>query len=416
MAKLIFTRVALPILLLTSVQFASAGELPPGTVINAGNLSAMAEDTFEGHKIKDLMTPSLEVQIRDLALQVRLTNSTPLKIADAFWNATKKYASSVTYHPETNSIEGYVAGTPFPDVSEEDPYAAQKLIWNYFWWTSIFGQAVNGEYSTLLIDDEDGLEHEQVWHYAHFSMAGRTTGEPTLGDGLIQKKQAVVAKKPFDIAGLGLVTYRYVDGRMDDNWVYIKSIRRIRRVSGGSWMEPIGGTDTLYDDINGFNGHPSWYKGYKLIGKRYTLGYKVREANWYKNNGSPEKDYPTVDLKNWPHWNLIQKWEPVEVWEFEVEMPKEHPYGKKRYFMETKYLGLNPRWEAYDKKGDLWKAGVLGYGEVEDSDGNSWATRVVGQTIDLQRLHASVFLLDNLINVPGMGPDEVNKNMLIKIR
>ena len=62
-----------------------------------------------------------------------------------------------------------------------------------------------------------------------------------IGDGSIYRKVMIFNLAPQDVAGTGAYIQRYDDGRVDDSWAYIKSIRRVRRMSGGTWMDPIPG-------------------------------------------------------------------------------------------------------------------------------------------------------------------------------
>ena len=94
------------------------------------------------------------------------------------------------------------------------------------------------------------------------------------GFGNIAQKTYFVAHYPQDIRGLGLFSVRYnqADSKVpDDSYAYLKSVRRVRRLSGGAWMDPIGGTDQLYDDWDIWDAAPTKYKSNKLIEKRWVL-------------------------------------------------------------------------------------------------------------------------------------------------
>src|SRR5262249_61111298 len=43
----------------------------------------------------------------------------------------EKYAAQVQLAPDGLTLQNYVAGQPFPDVSPSDPQFAIKVMWNY---------------------------------------------------------------------------------------------------------------------------------------------------------------------------------------------------------------------------------------------------------------------------------------------
>ena len=248
------------------------------------------------------------------------------------------------------------------------------------------------ETATLLIDAERGLERTQHWTLRRYYMRGRLgENDHTEGDGSILWKQLMYATYPTDIRGLGLFTIRYFGPKLDDSWAYIKSVRRTRRLSGGTWMDPIGGTDQLNDDLEILNAHPTWYPEYKLLGKRKVLvvAHSQSEA-WIPDASSNAAKFPLVDLDNAPYWNPKDQWEPREVWVIEAITPSEHPYGKKVMYMDTQF----PRFymaDVYDHKGEFWKWMNFHLRTIKTEDGDWGMLSNTGFIIDYQRRHATVF-------------------------
>src|SRR5262245_12717487 len=70
--------------------------------------------------------------------------------ADAYQDATKKYAGDVRLGPE-NSLEGYTAGQPFPIEKidcKQDPQAGAKVAWDFVLrWEGFGGTPVDFYYS-----------------------------------------------------------------------------------------------------------------------------------------------------------------------------------------------------------------------------------------------------------------------------
>ena len=105
-------------------------ELTEGTVISAANLNEVMDKTFEGHRIGDMLIERVVWQIREHGLSVRLAPS-KAHVVDPQWRAaTEKYSAEVKYDPATNTVSGWKAGLPFPELDESEPEFVKKLIWN----------------------------------------------------------------------------------------------------------------------------------------------------------------------------------------------------------------------------------------------------------------------------------------------
>ena len=61
---------------------------------------------------------------------------------------------------------------------------------------------------------------------------------------------------PFDARGIALLTYRYKatdrprdQAKNDDTWVYVPTLRRVRRISTAQRTDAVSGTDFTFDDL-----------------------------------------------------------------------------------------------------------------------------------------------------------------------
>lgn len=394
----------------------AAAELEEGTVIDASNLDRMRSETFEGKTIESMLPETLQTLIREHGLEIRLKHSAEVPKDPRWVEATEKYAGDVKLDPETRLISGYTAGLPFPDVSMDDPNAALKLMWN-FNAQGGYPRANLQDYplfAFLFIDGDGGLERVQHWALIRYYMRGRLGGEPTEGDGSIHFKQLLFAHYPYDIRGLGTFTIRYWNGRSDDTWAYLRSVRRTRRLTGGAWMDPIGGTDQLNDEVEVMSAHPAWYRSYKLLGKRTILAVAHGQwPVWKPDADSAAEKYPVVDVDSPPYWNPVDDWEPREVYVIEATPPDEHPYSKKVMYLDAEtwvmYLG-----EGYDQKGELWKMLLFCMRPLQGEDGGWGVISSHGHTIDLQRQHATIFLHagSSTFNTEEMDADDVTLGVL----
>lgn len=389
---------------------AGAAELSAGDRLDAGNLDGRLQDTFEGHSIDSLLTDVQKRLIREQGLVITLKNSEPVKLGKDYLAATEKYSGGVSYDPDTRLMKGWKAGMPFPEVTEDTPHAAEKLVWNHHVAQPTKNFQDYPQFAYLFVDDKRGLERRQEWVFKRFYTKGRLGEDSTeIGDGDTLFKQLLYATYPNDIRGLGLFTVRYDGPQLDDSWAYLKSVRRTRRLSGGTWMDPIGGTDQLNDDIEIFNAHPTWYPEYKLLGKRTVLAVAHSSVKAWDQGAKGNAEFPVVDLDQPPYWNPLDKWEPREVWVIEAIAPPEHPYSKKIMYMDTRF----PRFymaDVYDKKGEFWKWFNYHLKTIQTEDGDTGIVSSAGFTIDYQRRHATIFILspDARLNTPGVDPGDIS--------
>lgn len=333
---------------------ARAAELPAGTVIEAANLNQVKNDTFAGHTVASLLTEKVEWQIRSWGLKITLDHTKPYPDDPAMAAATKKYAGKAVFDPATREVSGYQAGVPFPDIADGDPFAGDKIMWN-FYYNPREGNIAYNRFITAAISADKGLENTTDWIFQRIAYKARTGAEPSIGDGSIMSKTFVLAQAPVDIKGLGTFAVRYDSPKVEDSWAYLKSARRTRRLSGGAWMDPVGGTDFLNDDLDVFNARPSWYPKFKLLGKRHVLAITDSRKDIYNaaKKGTPD-EFPGIDLRTKPFWNPVEKWQPREVYVVEATAPAEHPYSKRVMYIDTRMF--RPYYsENYDKKGEFWK-------------------------------------------------------------
>lgn len=403
--------VSLGAMITASVAFGA--EVPAGTVIDKSNIEKLKSETFEGKTIGSMLTEKVEWQIRNWNLKITLSHSKPVELNQRYQDCTKKYASQVKYDPSTREVSGWVCGIPFPSVSEKDPNAADKLIWN-FYYASPEGDVAHNRLSYLQVNADKGLESTQDWLFLRYYYKGRTSDDKSvLGDGSVLTKTLFVATAPEDVKGVGTFTVRYDSPKMEDTWAYIKSARRTRRLSGGAWMDPIGGLDQLNDDIYIWNARPSWYPKIKLVGRRWILASTDAKLGYDKTKKDPVEQWgKRTDLKNPPYWNPIQNWQPREVWVIEGTPPAEHPYSKKVVYMDVNYPKIYLG-EAYDKKGEFWKFLNFHIAPTVGQDGQIYQSSIQGETIDFKARHATIFVYRNYsVNDKDIKPNDMSMSQL----
>lgn len=399
-----------------------AAELQAGFVITKDNYDKIKTETFEGKTIASMVPEKLEMMIKKFGLTIKLANSKKIEMDPKYVNATKEYAKNVKFDPATRTMSGWKAGMPFPpeSIKLDDPNAGDKVIWNLR--AATYGATMDlRDISFVFIGGGTGVERVQRWQSRRYYMEGRLDGGPVSeGDGSIAQKTYLFATSPQDIRGLGTFSIRYNDAtsaKPDDTWAYLKSVRRTRRLSGGAWMDPIGGTDQLYDDWDIWDAFPTKYRANKLVGKRWVLAVAHSPLVSVDNSKrDTPAEFPSVGLTEAPYYFPAKhiEWEPREVYVVEGTPPAEHPYSKKVVYMEVNfprpYLG-----EMYDQKGEFWKYMIFQNRPDTGDDGYKAVMPVVGHVIDVKRNHSTTWSANMKANPKGVKDGDVSLSKLEEV-
>lgn len=344
------------LLALGSAGLASAAELEAGTLIKADNLDSVIDDTFAGHAIADLMPESMRVAVRDAGMVIELRAPTPLQYNERVIAATQAQGSKAGID-DNRQLTGFTTGLPFPKISQDDPQAGLKLIYNIMrapW----FADAVDFDPMVFLTTTKQGgLSKELRTKYGRLLQAGRLSEPYALTDDGIVKREMLMFTYPNDVRGLGTLTVQYADGRLPDVYAYIKAVRRVRRLSGSTWADPVVGTDMLTDETFGLNIDPTWYPQYKVTGKRWILASLHSQSTGARMDAAtPEARYAQMSLLPGNGMGFKEAFEPREVWTLEATPPVGHLASRKLIYIDIDpYYPLMHWQEIYDRKGDLWR-------------------------------------------------------------
>jgi hypothetical protein len=397
-SKKVVTLAAVVIMCITAYG-AAAKELPVGFIITKDNIDQIMNDTFDGHVMKDLFMDSIIMQVKDWGLKINLKKTELETVDQRYLDATQKFKGTTKYDPKTRECSGYIAGLPFPDAGlEKDPdIAGDKLLWNYYYGL-LTGNTQYVPHSWLIIGADNGLERRQDWFWLRYFMKNRlerfAKGENPVMDEKILTKTLFFITYPYDLKGVGLFTIRWDLPKLEDSWVYVKSVRRTRRLSGGNWIDPVGGLDMLNDDIFVWNGRPSWYKKITLKEKRWILALANDTMTGYHYSGrkdDPAEEFKGVALNEFPHWNpsTLVRWSPREVYVLDGTPPKRHPYSKRVGYIDT-HLPYMYMADCYDKNGKYWK--FINYSSAPFMGADDYPVMACpqGHYIDFKLRHASV--------------------------
>jgi hypothetical protein len=283
----------------------------------------------------------------------------PLK---EYLEATEKYSGKVRLgnHGE---LLGYVAGQPFPKIDPSDPQVGQKLAWNFFWrWLGDdykTGGAVKGGKIIRSAIEKDGSERraDLVSYFLFPRTRYILDPKPVIpGYEHIDYMQLRIDSYPRDAAGTTTLEIRYADpARADDLYIYIPSIRRIRRATTTQRCQTLAPSEFNLDDINSFNGKITDFN-YKFLGEKKMLANLSQvELPFRRKHG----DYLPLD----------EKWEVVDTYVLEIT-PKNPDYCYPRKVLHLNKMTFDTHWTLiWDKRGEYWKEQFGMFTPVKLSDG-----------------------------------------------
>lgn len=148
------------------------------------------------------------------------------------------------------------------------------------------------------------------------------------GEDGLSYKDIIVVTYPTQAKGLAILTWTYEDSQRDqDIWLWIPSLKKIRKISASEGDDAFMGSDFTVEDVStrGFEDET-----YKLIGEENFKGYTFEHTGELKFKGKPCFVIECIPTK--PHW-----------------------YYSKRKVWVDKETGGNIFDEYYDKNGKVFK-------------------------------------------------------------
>lgn len=262
--------------------------------------------------------------------------------------ATTRYSDQVRLSAN-GELLNYVAGQPFADVNLNDALAGLKLIWNFYWrWLGddykTGGGMGEGKIIRYAIEKDGSERRADVLHHTI-----KTRGRVTLGPNPIVKgyehidwMQLRADEYPRDTAGTTTLEIRYADpNKEDDLYVYVPSIRRVRRAPPIQRCATIAPSEFNFDDINNFSAKISDFN-YRFLGKFKMLGNLSQERIPFQRNSG---DYLPLN----------ESWQIVDTYAIEIT-PKDSTYCYPRKIIYFDTQNNEALWTMiWDGNGSYWK-------------------------------------------------------------
>ncbi len=249
----------------------SADQVKPGTKITPANVDL----------VKDLVSPGVYWRAKN-GMVMNVIPTGRIDWPPPYREATEKYSAQVRLASNHLSLEGYVAGQPFPLIDANDPDTGVKLIWNVMFrpmWTDDFDSRYFGcvEVYEGLGNPYKEIDYQMIGHYGAYNTVGRTEVDPMPTDpdyknsNIMFRARAFPWLSPQAMRGTGALRYRYGDPkRSDDAYSYDPASRRLRRLNEAIMGDAAGTLQFSFDDAEGYNPKVENYT-YKFLGEKPML-------------------------------------------------------------------------------------------------------------------------------------------------
>lgn len=293
-------------------------------------------------KYNEKLSPGLATLIRDWGHVLNVYETVhDYKPSEKYVEATEKYKGTARIN-KNGGLDNYTAGLPFPD-----PKTGAEVMYNYeykcqgddFWWLNFDLISISSGGKTKLVKG----------FYKRFAYQGRLTFDSVANPDRVELKEISSMTYPEDIAGLTLLTVRYQEAAKDDDgWMYIPTIRRVRRISVAQRSDTFAGTDFTWDDYRGLSGKIADFN-WTLVGKKEMYVAYHALTNYQRVKGH---NFNPDDLR----------YELREVLVIDgVNKNKDYAYGKIRVYIDPDSWAMCAD-DIYDRKGNLWK-----YNEMQNA-------------------------------------------------
>ena len=364
-------------LIVASVHIAGA-DVSPGDVIDKTNWE----------KAEDLLPePVLEwVKKGDFVLDVHALKYRPLDffppfLIEAFKANVGKYeldADGGIVYAETGKEPNNIIGIPFPVTAEDDPRRAEKLMQNNHYMQYMPGH-LRFPFQGIWLN-RSGYLRETESLLIQMALDGYPGALEINNPGRIEKYVIMALKKPFDLAGSSIMTWRYRDPKKEDNsFAYSPMIRRVRRMSAANRSDALMGSDLAIDDANGYDGKVTAFT-WKILRKQEALIpiLDVEPQRIVRNDFGEWET--TKDIKPviygyqkegwqgaaWAPTNLCWVKRPVYVIEMRAK-DRYYNYGAQYIWFEAEIFGCAFK-VIHDKAGDYWKTLFISAAALESDD------------------------------------------------
>lgn len=328
---------------------------------------------------------------------------------------TERHAGQARLVPTATggyTMEGYVAGVPFPKPS--GPLMAYQLLYNV--WSNYFPMISYIKGSYMAIDRYRDQSYEQIdvdqWRLSHRSDAGFPINPP-YGAGLMQSSRFFISAPEQEKYTTELSLLPDDPKMVQEIYMFVPALRRSVRLSSAARCAPILGSDFNQDDnSDGVFFQPPNFK-VTLLGTKLVLAMMHGDTtHWYGGDlAGGEMLFDRDGLPGWPNPSA-GKWELRQVYVLDVvPLPviSDYCYGHKVIFVDKETF-VQLYLDDYDSAGTLFKGQLIWHTPLRVDDTESYIIRGHDPEtiIDWKNVHATTSLPDAAPEVNGFNHRDIS--------
>jgi len=371
---------------------------PPGTVINAANVA----------QYKQILDPDIADLIAKDWLSIPVGEPVSFDPHPNYVAATQKYGGQAQMGEGAGALQNYTAGRPFPgELSTDDPRAGDKLAWNMRYAFAGDSGAIPEMYWGYRDMRSGQLERTLTFSASAMRFRYRHVVEPTpdLARNPYDVYNAITltAEDPADVGGTRLLMFYNADDNADEQgWMYIPTLRRVRRIATTARTDSFLGSDLMIEDFLGYSGRikdMTWhFKGSSFVMLPMYRHDQVELSSLKAAHG----DYHFVDFNGKASCFPKVTWQLRKVWVIEGSPVRaDHPLSKRFFYVDTQ-TSFPVLGKTYDRGGLLWKIGMAGLAHPDyhlpENQGSGVPLLDTSTMVDLQNMHCTTLQMMAVIN------------------
>ena len=378
--------------------------LSAGMKINQGNVE----------QFKEILDDEMYSFIKNGWTEMTVAETIPFELNKNYIQATYDGLNKVTLGDKVGSINGFVAGRPFPEEPKaDDPRAGEKLAWNYKYGLNWGDSATISPFYWKFRDFKSGKVERTLkfsFHFLNYKHRINDEPKPDLPNNPSQLFRGIYVQvlEPFDVKNTQLLIHRFEnDLKRDNAWLYLGFQRRVRRLATGQVTDSFLGSDLMIEDFEGYNGRISdmnWnYKGTRMVmlpfykHNELELSEDHKEADGYQfvEFGGQGGCFPQIT------WQLRK----AHILE-SVPVDKNHPLSRRVHYVDAETFTI-PRTTQYDRKGEPWRSFIIGQTHpdhhLEKNKGSGVSIDDSFMMLDVQSKHCTTGQFKGQLD-PSMAP------------
>lgn len=399
---LLFTLIIIPVV--------SSYAIPPGTIIKKENLKDFK------HLLPDSVAKRVEKGDYEIIVGELSTPDLKNVYAQEFYLSSERNRGKFKLDKDgglvsvsTNKREKLPYGLPFPEIDPSDPEAGTKIMWN-FYATELQTNAQEAMW-TLRTLKGYSVEVEVVGKVARLNYDFSTRELKGIASDVSYMEIALYLA-PADLFGTVVLTWRWMtSSKWDTTWTYAPSLRRPRRTTSANRSDPVGPTDYIVDDINGYSGKIEFFT-WKLVKEQTMLLPYIPDEPEELKVTFPRKGVPSPrhgkEAFSQPRYNVrwsfeepskkLAGWWPLN-WVF-IERPvyivegkSKDPYysiGRQVLIIDKETFRIHMKL-GWDRAGDFWRTQVMNQSYYISPNGKLSASAAeISFVVDEKRNRASI--------------------------